>query len=177
MFLRPTLLKTRNCFTSAGFNLELLGFECIFWTSLASLEVQYPALFGHFQPEFLSCVKLWCVPIMLTGSGSVLMAGLCITLGSIGGLWLVTRLLSWPLIGWWGHNIPGPDKCAIPPAYRLFNTSGNYFSSFNNNEWAPHQSLSKYAKTERYHLYCSMIRSIRDRVTGCWIESRCSLPL
>ena len=29
MFLRPTLLKTRNCFTSAGFNLKLQSFECV----------------------------------------------------------------------------------------------------------------------------------------------------
>ena len=147
------------------------------WTALASLCVQYPALFGHFPLDILSRVL-----IMLTGSGSVLMDGLCITLGSTRGLWLVTMSHYWPLIGWWGcsdglGNIPGPDKCVIPPAYRLFNTSGNYFSSFNNNERAEHQSLSKYAKQERYYLYCSAIRSINGWVTGCWIESRCSLPL
>ena len=148
------------------------------WTALASLCVQYPALFGHFPLD----IFVPCVVIMLTGSGSVLMVGLCITLGSTRGLWLVTMSQYWPLIGWWGcgdglGNIPGPDKCVIPPAYRLFNTSGNYFSSFNNNERAEHQSLSKYAKQERYYLYCSAIRSINGWVTGCWIESRCSLPL
>ena len=107
---------------------------------------------------------------MFTGSGSVLMVGLCITLGSTRGLWLVTMSQSWPLIGWWGcgdglGNIPGPDKCVIPPAYRLFNTSGNYFSSFNNNERAEHQSLSKYAK--QGDIICIALRS--DQSMAGWL--------
>ena len=150
------------------------------WTALASLCVQYPALFGHFPPDIFVLCKSLVLIIMLTGSGSVLMAGLCITLGSTRGLWLVTPAPAWPLIGWWGCSDGAIFRGLINVWSRLhtdYSTRQEIISQVLIIMNEPHQSLSKYAKQERYYLYCSAIRSINGWVTGCWIESRCSLPL
>ena len=125
--------------------------------------MQYPALFGQFLPEiFVMCKNL--VPIMLTGSGSVLMAGLTHNIRQHRG----------PLIGWWGPGDYTIFRGLINVWSRLhtdYSTRQDIISQVLIIMNEQHQSLSKYARQEIYYLYCI------DGVSCCWIKLKCFLAL